>query len=458
MNRLLLILFYFLVVHGLHSQPINKKIAASIGKIMEEASEAHQPADYLIRNTNVLTMIDGPELRTGQDVLIQAGKIVSMGSGIDNSDATIIDGSGKYLMPGLTDMHVHMFEFFRTQDTWMLLFLINGVTTVRDMDGEPGKINLRDDISKNRILGPNLYQSGKIVNGREAPSIAFAGTEEDGRRIVKEHKATGYDFIKVYDHLSAEVYNAIIEEAAVQQIPVVGHVPDAVNLSEALGRQHSIEHLTGFIEWAGPKLLLTAGDDYGKKTSASGTWICPTLSTHITNWSLDELENMRADQALLEYLPPSYRKKRSAILGDEDPKKYELVGNYGPANISMIHSIFMDLHNSGAGIVSGTDCGSIIIVPGFSLHEELRMMREAGMPLFDVLKTTTINAAKALGKADEFGTVEVGKRADLLLLEANPLDSIENLKTIQGVMVRGTWLPEADLENISSRIRQTFKK
>ncbi len=177
---------FYLTASG---QLISKKESAAVDNILTESSGQFKPKTYIIQNVSILTMKDS-ELIKNQSVLIENGIIQKIGTDIQNPNATLIDGTGKFLMPGLTDMHVHLFERHPLKNTWMILLLINGVTSVRDMCGEPGKLQLRDKIKRNEILAPNIYQSGPIIDGVKDNSglFAFASSPEQGREIVVGQK------------------------------------------------------------------------------------------------------------------------------------------------------------------------------------------------------------------------------------------------------------------------------
>ena len=236
-------------------------------------------------------------------------------------------------MPGLVDMHIHLFDHHQMKNTWMLLLLVNGVTSVRDMAGEPGKLVLRNKIKNNEILAPNIYQAGPIINGfGSQPALVVASTPEEGRKQVIEQKKLGYDFIKVYDDLDRTVYLAIVDEAAKEGIQVVGHVPNAVSLEEALKYQSSIEHLTGYKEWRnGAEAYLNVDVDYAQKTALFQTWNCPTFYNLMMNWG----GKMEAEETLAEfddYLPGRLSKKWESMLNKNVQEKEKTVAKYGEIN------------------------------------------------------------------------------------------------------------------------------
>ena len=270
---------FYLTASG---QLISKKESAAIDNILTESSGQFKPKTYIIQNVSILTMKDSALVKN-QSVLIENEIIQAIESDIQNQNATIIDGTGKFLMPGLTDMHVHLFDRHPLKNTWMMLLLINGVTSVRDMCGEPGKLQLRDKIRRSEILAPNLYQSGPIINGVKDNSglFAYASSPEQGREIVIGQRKLGYDFIKVYDGLTKEVYEAISEEAQKQGMLVNGHLPDKITLEDATkSKLNSVEHLTGYFEWKDNQVSISVPDNYASVTANSDLWNCPTIYNH----------------------------------------------------------------------------------------------------------------------------------------------------------------------------------
>ncbi|NJM26890.1 MAG: amidohydrolase family protein [Bacteroidia bacterium] len=273
------VIFLFLLPSTAFAQSITKKESAAIDQIIADVSAKHKPATYVVRDVTVITM-RANEVLEHRDVRVKNGVITAVGERLDATDAIEIDGKSKYLMPGLTDMHVHLFDKHALRNTWMLALLLHGVTTVRDMCGEPAKLVLREKIRSNELLAPNLYQAGPIINGVKDNMglFALATTPEQGRAIVQSQKQAGYDFVKVYDHLQTDVYASIADEAQKQQMLVAGHVPDAVALTDAATHHQSIiEHLTGYFEWKESQVTLTAPADYATMTASAGLWNCPTL-------------------------------------------------------------------------------------------------------------------------------------------------------------------------------------
>jgi hypothetical protein len=448
----------FSVVNG---QLISKKESTAIEKILAEASRAHKPKAYIIKNVSVLTMKDSVLIKN-QNVLIDNGTIQKIGTSFEYDNATAIDGTGKYLMPGLTDMHVHLFDRHPMQSTWMMLLLINGVTNVRDMCGQAEKLLLKAKINSNEILGPNLYQSGPIINGSKDNLGLFvnASTPEQGRKIVIDQKRYGFDFIKVYDGLTKEVYEAVLDESQNQGMLVGGHVPDQVILEDVIrSGQNSAEHLTGYFEWKDHQVVVSAPDNYASLTANSDLWNCPTIYNHYMNGSRKGADRMFAYAQRSGLVPRGLMEMWKKRISNNPKEVMEIVDKFGESNFESLKQIVLNLYTSKAKLIAGTDAGNLpLLIPGYSLHQELKIFSEIGIPTYEVLKMTTINAALAMNKEAEFGTVDVGKRADLLLLNANPLDNVDNLQNKGGIMIRGVWLSEEDISKLMTSIKATFSE
>ncbi len=458
MTQLLFILLIFSSC-PVFSQLISRKESAEIDELVKALSETHQPQNYLVQNVNIISMSDSVTL-AGQDVLIEKGKIVKTGLSLNApADTRVIDGSEKYLIPGLTDMHVHLFSDHPMKNTWLLLLVLNGVTSVRDMAGQPEKLALREKTANNEVFGPVIYQAGPIINGlNNQYGVVLATTPEQGRALVNQHHQSGYDLIKVYDNLDRKTFLAISEEAAKRSMPVAGHVPDAISLSEALMHQSSIEHLTAYLDWNGSEAHLAAVDDYARKTGESLTWNCPTFYNLMMNWgTIEDAEAAINDPDIVTYLPGNLRKRWGNMINKNTKAKSETVSLYGKANRALFSEVVLNLYRENARLIAGTDAGNLpLLVPGFALHQEFENLSNLGIAPYDILQMATINAAMALNKEKEFGSVEPGKRADLVLLSENPLKNLSVLRHPDGVMLHGIWLSKEVLENISSDIKTIF--
>ena len=411
-------------------------------------------------NVSVLPM-DGERVLEAQTVVVSEGRIAAMGpSGEVRAPrgAEIVDGLGKFLMPGFTEMHAHLpggdapAEYV---DRILFLFLSNGVTTVRGMLGDPTHLELRRQIEEGTRLGPTIYAAGPAFRG--TPEL----TQEEARERVREQKEAGYDLLKILEGLSVDVFDAIAEEAQKVGIPFGGHVPNDVGLFHALAAgQGSMDHLDNYLEAlesddspirnADPETRsreLGLHADESKIPSLVGATklanasAVPTMALWET-FNADRPVEFYARLDELKYLPQqlvdSWIESQERRLERLDPES-------GAKVIEIRKKVLKALQDEGARIVFGTDAPQIFSVPGFSIHREMRIMADAGMTPFEILVSGTRNAAEHFGSED-FGLVEIGRRGDLILLEANPLDDVANMAERAGIMVRGRWMPESEIQ------------
>jgi imidazolonepropionase-like amidohydrolase len=407
---------------------------------------------------NVVPM-DSERVLLNQTVIVRDGLIDQIGDHAIVAvplNTRVIEADGLYLMPGLVDMHVHVKE-----ENELLLFVANGVTAVRDMWGTtgfqlwlgfPDQLELRDKISQGRLLGPTMYAAGPIMEGEPAtmPLMPVFRTSEAARESVAWQKRQGYEFIKVYDNLTPDTYEAILGAAQVYDLPVIGHVPWQVGLDAVLaGNQHSIEHLSGYIDPEAVAFLIPEDrlQHYAILTGQAGVWNVPTIALYQKigpGSDRQQLEN----QPGMEYVSPRMR-VLWRLFARQMSRSLTYEGPDYPSRIDEIYKrMTRALHENEAGILLGTDTGNPYLVPGFSLHEELAHLVDAGLSPFEALAAGSRNAAEALGRGHEFGTVEPGKRADLLLLQANPLDDVANANRRVGVMLRGQWFTDSELQEM----------
>lgn len=460
-----------LLVIGLGLLYLTNAGILSTGKpFISQVSADLQDFDRVVAFTGVnVVPMDREQVLPAQTVIIRDGIIETVGktSQLDvPENALVIDGQGKYLMPGLVDMHVHI-EY----ENDMLLLVANGVTSVRNMWGNTGKklrvsmpdqLVLKRQIEQGSFFGPTIYTSGPVMEGEPAshPLQEVFTSPEAAAQSVAWQRDQGYDFVKVYDHLSPEVYRAILDAAQENDLPVVGHVPFSVGLEKVLaGGQQTIEHLTGYIDPDALEFIIPEGqlDDYALMTRQAGVWNCVTLSEYPkskeTPAGFERLQN----QPGMIYVSPGTR-MISPFLYMMAAKSHTYQGSDYPQRISALNrQMVRALHQAGAGILLGTDAAQAYHLPGFSVHEELAMLVEAGLSPFEALAAGTRNPALAMGKQAEFGTLEVGKRADLILLENNPLNDVRNLQKRSGVMLRGRWLPEARPQSMLASLVDSYK-
>ncbi|MDH3612552.1 MAG: amidohydrolase family protein [Gammaproteobacteria bacterium] len=420
-------------------------------------SAAAAPTAFI--NVNVIPMTTETVI-AGQTVVVDNGMIVAIGD-VDSvpvpEHAKVVDGTDRYLMPGLAEMHAHIPDSGTPNlDRVFSLFVANGVTTVRGMLGRPAHLALRQQLLDGEQFGPRLITSGPSMNGN---SVSGPG---DAARKVRAQHAAGYDFIKIHPGLSAEEYAAIATVAAELQMPFAGHVPAAVGVEGALSAgMATIDHLDGYIAALMPPNTDRSGGYGGffdvlladqvieaniaaiaSRTAAAGTWNVPTesLIEHLVNdVSAADLRN----RPEMRYMPQA--KVQQWVRAKEqqlDERGFNAA--IGARAIEIRRKLILALHKAGAGLLLGSDAPQIFNVPGFSLHHELGFLVAAGLTPFEALQSGTTAAADFLGT--NTGVVAVGREADLVLLNENPLLDIGNSRRVHGVMARGTWYSSSALE------------
>ena len=425
-----------------------------------------------------VTLVDatGAPAKPHQTIIVESGKITA----IDNSGMGFagklpgkhVDGSGKFLIPGLWDMHVHMVLgdwFPHGREITLPLFVANGITGVRDMGGELEVLQQwRNDISAGKLTGPRIVMSGPMLDGPQPrfPSSIAIKTPEDGRRAVDDLKRRGADFIKLQSLIPRDAVFAIADEAKQQGITFVGHVPDAVRAAEASSAgQKSFEHLIGIFEGSSPledefikgtkteKQFLSTYDPKRAETlfallAKNQTWQCPTLVWERGGNLIDQ-RDFPAD-AGAKYVPAYWKEvtwKRFTQQVEHDFNTDDLATRKRFVEKEL--EVVKTMHDSGIPFLAGTDTPpGVYIFPGFSLHEELQRFVAAGFTPMEALQTATLNPAKFLGIDDRLGTIEKGKLADLVLLDANPLDDIRNTQKITAVVANGRYFSRADLNKL----------
>ena len=427
-------------------------------------------------------------VRPNRTVVVIGDRITSVSDSADANrpqNARVIDATGKYLIPGLWDMHVHSAFgdwFPGGRDIILPLFIANGVTGVRDMGGDILVLQeWRRQITVGEIVGPRMVISGPMLDAYlpdgklRFPSSIAVTTPASAVAAVDSLKAQGVDFIKVQSVISHDAYFAAAAEAHKQGLPIVGHVPDKVRLKEVVeAGQKSIEHLMGifegcsteedkFIQGQGNlKLLLTTQDQQRcdaliKLLAQTRTWQVPTLAWQRGGTFLDQRDLKH--QPLGKYVPAYWRdvtwrrfteQMMPDLLRDPLPLRQE----YFADNLKMVGA----MHRAGVPFLAGTDTApGVYIMPGFSLHDELANFVEAGFTPMESLQTATSNPAKFLEMDSTFGSIEPGKTADLILLDANPLDDIHNAQKIRAVVVNGRLLDRAALDQILARVEASAK-
>ena len=424
------------------------------------------------RNVSVIPM-DSERVLAAQTVVVRGERIESVGAAGTVQippGARVIDGAGRYLVPGLAEMHAHVPQGGdeRYVEEVLFLYVANGVTTARGMLGAPAHLALRERLARHEVLGPRLYTSGPSLNDQSVNS------PDDAARLVREQARAGYDFVKVHPGPTRAEYDAAAQAGAESGIELAGHVPADVGVSRAIeAKQATIDHLDGYVEALVPPerraqggffgLTLANDADRGRipalvaATVSAGIWNVPT-QTLIEHWpapspTVDELL-ARPEMA---YVSPQTRAEWAN-------SKRQMIGAPGydgarvVALVRLRRELIKALHDAGAALLLGSDAPQVFNVPGFSLHHELTAMVASGLTPFEALRTGTANPAEFFEAADEFGTIRAGLAADLVLVAANPLEDVAALARPDGVMVRGRWLDRAELDRGLAEIAARYRR
>jgi imidazolonepropionase-like amidohydrolase len=424
-----------------------------------------------------VTVIDvtGAAPLLNMTVVVDGKHIVALGKSGEvrpPHGAKIIEARGKYLIPGLWDMHVHTAfgDWLPANERVTLpLFVANGITGVRDMGSDLNVVKRwRAQIEAGSLLGPRMIIAGPMLDGPTPrfPSSAPVANAADGKRIVDELHAQGVDFIKIQSLIPRDGYFAAADEARKLGIIFVGHVPDAIRASEASNAgQRSIEHFTGVFEGCttiedelikGPKSLGRNVSYYDpahaqrliELMARNQTWQVPTLVWERGQWLIDDID--LSHDPLIKYAPAAWKDRTwpmftKSILTDMDTDPLPVRKHFVQMELDMTLAMF----RAGVPFMAGTDTAAgVHVFPGFSLHDELGLFVRAGLTPLQSLQAATLNPAKFMGRLADMGTVEKGKLADLVLLDANPLDDIANTRRIRAVVLAGRYFDRADLDRM----------
>lgn len=458
----------------------------------------------------VIDVAEG-EARPGMTVVVTGDRITGVGR-TDSlevpANATIIDAAGKYLIPGLWDMHVHVFNQVsrRPPHLWYFpLFIANGVTGVREMwtksDDFPTVADWREQLADGTLLAPRIAAAGMLVDGPGSlwPTSDRVDSAEEGRALVHEIHEADLNFVKTYDMLPREAYFAIMDEARRLDIPVAGHIPTLVRTDEALAAGHrSAEHLVQIREscssvedeilrerarlysrpftiaegdslWERHERLKTQSFDrqrcvaLARRLADGSMWQVPTLVNE-RRWYFGNTPQYQRDPRLF-YVPAGERRVWEEGFGDygvESEDMASMTYSGQPEDLAerwaVVLRVVEILGDQDVPILAGTDLGGPYIYPGFSLHDELALLVEAGLTPLKALQAATLGPARFLGRTDDFGTVEEGKVADLVLLDANPLEDIANTQWINAVVLNGRLLDRVALDAMLAEVERTMRE
>jgi hypothetical protein len=404
-----------------------------------------------------VTVIDGtdPSPRRDHTVVIQGNRIATVGPARSTPaapGARIVDGRGKYLIPGLWDMHVH--TVMPGGREVLPLYVANGVTGVRDMAGDWEQVTAwRRAITAGELAGPRILAAGPYIEGGDVPiPHVLARTPEEAAVAVDSLVRLGVDFVKLHSQLTREVYFAALHAGRARGLTVAGHVPRSITPQEASDSGlASLEHMLQIPTPCSPAESLALAPRFPiqrvlgqctaedltplfERLARNGTWVVPTLVAQyeIAAWPGRGLPG----DSFAGYLPDTLRQYVAGIfpMPPDIPPDADVVGR---ALYEKRIALVGQMHRSGVGILPGTDAPLRNSPPGFGLHAELALLAQAGIAPFDVLRAATLEATRFLGMRDSAGTIAAGQLADLVLLDADPLNDIRNTRRIHAVVANG---------------------
>jgi imidazolonepropionase-like amidohydrolase len=459
------------------------------GNLLSQSKPAPVPDVLVLTNVNIIDTRTG-NIETNMTVVTKNHRIeaiAKVGMIAPSHKVKVVNATGKYLIPGLWDMHVH--SAGGPAAAWdaniiFPLYIANGITGIRDMGGDPVVLEQRRmQVERGELAGPRMVIAGPFLNGEKSDAQMLAvDTPAAARSAVATLKKRGVDFIKILSDIPRDSYFAIAEESEKQKIRFVGHVPDSVSAMEASAAgQRSIEHLSGVLlacsveedELRRQKLEAARRADWKAYQSATAqenetysaekaqklftqfndrsTWQAPTLIWNKTAGTIDELEH--GSDPRLKYVPASVAKEWQTA-NVPSSARLELAKKTASHHITVVR----DMHRAAVPIMAGTDSPDPYVFPGFSLHQELELLVEAGLTHAQALRAATFDPMLFLGKLNLFGSVEKGKIADLVLLDANPLDDIRNTQKIAAVILGGRYYAREELDKMLADAAALAKK
>src|SRR5690554_40984 len=425
---------------------------------------------YLFSNVNIIDVSDGSI--TQGHVLVDSmkiQKILDLETVIDKGDGTLIDGTDKYLMPGLAEMHAHVPSLAWNDpkiEEVLFLYLSNGVTTIRGMLGHPYHLELRERTHNQEILGPRIYTSSPSISGSTVTNT------ETAQEKVRAYAEDGYDFLKIHPGLRLHVFDELVKTANEVGIPFAGHVSTLVGVRHALESKYAtIDHVDSYLEglvpdsedvnptengFFGYNFTLLADTsmiaDLVNKSRENNVWVVPTQSL-FDRWFSPTDPELLAQEEEMQYMSP-------ATINNWIESKKNLISapEYDSSTWAKFNAIRFQLikalHEEGQGLLLGSDAPQVFNVPGFSIHHELDGMINAGLKPLEAIQTGTINPATFFDES--FGEVKEGYYADLILLDDNPLENIDNLKNPVGIMARGQWMDRATIDEKLKEIAKVY--
>ncbi len=423
-------------------------VAAAI--VSATVDVAPQTRPLVITSVNVVDVVDGRVL-PNRTVTITGGTIASVTEkAAPPAGAQVVDGRDTFLIPGLWDMHAHVEA---TRESSLQLYLANGITGIRDMGSELNLIlRMRDGTASGRIVGPRIFAAGPILDDApgEWPFRMRVKTADEGRAAVQLLKRRGVDLIKVHDNTPRDVFFAMADEARTQNLPLSGHIPRGLTAEQAIeAGQRDIQHLSNGRLWrpcsGGEEYRPDACRPFFEMLARQGIWQTPTIAAGAEIAAI----GTPASEISAEQMVYAARSLREVWAGNQKMFATPDVIRGLRAGALVAAIVTKDMANAGVGILAGCDA----TLAGFCVHDELVAMVRGGMPPAAALRTATLNPARYFGIEQTHGSVASGKSADLVLLEANPLEDIANVRRIRAVIRSGQLMERKDLDALLAQIK-----
>ena len=429
-------------------------LLAALGVIIAMVSLTPQTRALTVTRVNVIDVVNG-RILADSTVTLSGQTIASViPNGVPPANAEVVAGQGKFLIPGLWDMHAHMEA---SGESWLQLYVANGVTGIRDMgSGLDLILKMREATSSGRVLGPRIFAAGPILDDAPGdwPFRMRVKTAEDGRTAVQLLKRRGVDLIKVHDHTPRDAFLAIADEAQRQNLPLAGHVPMGITVDEVIAAgQRDIEHLDNLELWK----PCSGGEDYSpakcrpffEMLAHRGIWQTPTLA------AMSELATIGTPASVVsaDHLAYASKSLKAMWAGNQSLFATPEVARSLRAAAEVGAVVTKDMATAGVPVLAGCDS----MIAGFCVHDELIAMVGGGMTALAALQTATLNPARYFG-LDTAGGVAPGQRADLVLLDANPLTDIGNVRRIRAVVVAGRLLDRKKLDTLLAQVKLAVKQ
>jgi len=441
-----------------------------VQSVFAQELQSNSQHEIVFTSVNVIPM-DTERILENQTVVVKNGKITALGNDGKvkySKDAQVIPAKGKYLTPGWSEMHAHVppIDDIEPMKEVLILYLANGITTIRGMLGHPKHLELRSKINSGELLGPHFYPTGPSFNGQSVK------TPERGIEMVKEQKAAGYDFMKMHPGLTKETFPPIVKTANELGMPFVGHVSFQVGVWKAIEAGYSsIDHMDGFID------AITPGADTltEQQIGLFGAWIgyradmskAPKLIAALRDKQVSVVPTMALGERWQSPLPAEEYTKAPEMkyMKPEEIKNWVNAKNsylnnplftkeHAAKYLEVRRKLIYECQKGGVQILLGSDGPQVFNVPGFSIQHEMNYLVNAGLTPYETLKTGTVNVASYLKKTDS-GTIKTGNVSDLVLLSGNPLRDISQTKNIEGVMIGTQWLSKEFIQKELKKLEKS---